>query len=183
MASWQFNLFLIPRVSLLNRYKHIPMKLYVDHRNEDNRLKTNLEAYEIDDALDVDWWTDLNIYTSDLFPIIEEFAALGNNWSTESLKNFGDSDKNDIHVHFNKDTQQIEEVSCRFDLRELNKEFIDKSLLLAQQFNCLLMDNDGILIQPNLSNLFELIKSSNAFRFVSDPEKYLDDISNGRIQL
>jgi hypothetical protein len=180
MATWQFNLFLIPRISLLTRYKQIPIKLYIDHGIEDNRLKTNLEAYEIDDALDIAWWTDLNIHTSDLFPIIEEFAAIGNNWGTESLKNFGDSDKDDIHVLFNKDTQQIEEVSCRFDLRELNKEFIDKSLLLAQQFNCLLMDNDGILIQPNLSNLFQLIKSSNAFRFVSDPKKFFNDLSNDK---
>jgi hypothetical protein len=183
MATWQFNLFLIPESSLLNRYKQIPKKLHINHETGDNHPKTNVEGYEADDALDISWWNDLNVHTSDLFPIIEEFAAIDNNWGTGCLTNFGGIDKDVISISFNEDTKQIEEVSCRFDLRELNKEFIYKSLLLAQRYNCLLMDNHGILIQPNLPDLFELIKSSDTFRFVSDPEKFLNDISSGRIKI
>ena len=86
---------------------------------------------------------------------------------------------NDISVCFDATTKIVEEISCRLDLRQHDKGFIDKVLSLATQFECLLMDRQGRLYQPSIVALFDTIKLSNANRFVGDPEQFLNDLSKG----
>ena len=95
------------------------------------------------------------------------------------LEVFGNTDTNDISVCFNDTTKVVEEISCRLDLRQFDKSFIDKVLSLAAQFECLLMDRQGRLYQPSIEGLFDTIKLSNANRFIGDPEQFLNDLSKG----
>lgn len=135
---------------------------------------------EFEDALTISWWLDLNINIDNLLPLLKNFGDI-QSWTqnSEGLRSFGDTETNDISVCFDDVTKIIEEVSCRLDLRQLDKTFIDKVLSLATQYDCLLMDRQGRLYQPSITALVDTIKLSNANRFVGDPEQFLNDLSKG----
>lgn len=73
----------------------------------------------------------------------------------------------------------MQELSCRLDLRQIDKGFVGKFLSLATRFDCLLMDRQGRLYEPTIENLFDSIQLSNANRFIDDPTQFLDDLSKG----
>ena len=182
MAIWQFHIYFIPKKSLLNKYGQVPTQLAVDKESwNDYFQNSDLDKEtEFEDALTIHWWLDLNIKLDNFLPLLKTFGDI-QSWTQNSdgLRSFGDADTNDISVCFNDSTIIVEEVSCRLDLRQLDKNFIDKALSLATQFDCLLMDRQGRLYQPSMVALFDTIKQSNANRFVGDPEQFLNDFSKG----
>jgi len=183
MAIWQFNIYFIPRKSLLNKYGQVPTQLVMDNKKRWNDYIENSDLEEepsFEDALTIHWWLDLNISLDNLSPLLKSFGDI-QSWTqnTKGLRSYGDTEANDISVCFDNITNIVEEVSCRLDLRYLDKSFIDKVLSLAIQFDCLLMDAQGGLYQPALTALFDTIKLSNAYRFVGDPEQFLNDLSKG----
>lgn len=162
MAIWQFNIYFIPRQTLLDKYGQI------------------LTELEYDDALTIHWWLNLNLDTNKLLPLLQQFGDL-QEWTsrTEGLRSFGDSEANDISICFDSKTDKVDELSCRLDLRQIDKNFVDKVFSIATQFDCLLMDCRGRLFQPTVKALVESIRLSNANRFVADPRQFLDDLSKG----
>ena len=164
MAIWQFNIYFIPRQTLLDKYGQI------------------LTELEYDDALTIHWWHNLNLVTNKLLPLLQQFGDL-QEWTsrTEGLRSFGDSEANDISICYDNKTDKVEELSCRIDLRQIDKNFIDKVFSIATQFDCLLMDSEGRLFQPSVAALADSIQLSNAKRFVTDPGKFLDDLSKGKV--
>jgi hypothetical protein len=182
MAIWQFHIYLIPKKSLLNKYGQVPTQLEMDKDGWSDYIKNaDLDTEPaFEDALTIHWWLDLNISLDNILPLLKTFGNI-QSWTqnSEGLRSFGDTDTNDISVCFNDRTKIVEEISCRLDLRQLDKSFIDKVLLLATQFECFLMDRQGRLYQPSIEALFDTIKVSNANRFVDDPEQFLNDLSKG----
>ena len=182
MAIWQFHIYFIPQKSLQNKYGQIPGQLVMDKEswseyfdNADLEMKP-----EFEDALTFSWWLDLKINIDNLLPLLKTFGDT-QSWTEASngLRSFGDTDTNDISVCFSDTTNLVEELSCRIDLRQPNKVFIDKVLSLATQFDCLLMDRQGRLYEPTKTALVDTIKLSNANRFVGDPEQFFSDLSKG----
>jgi hypothetical protein len=184
MAIWQFHIYFIPKKSLLNKYGQIPAQLAMDKESwNDYFQNSDLDKEpEFEDALTIFWWLDLNINFDNFLPLLKTFGDI-QSWTENSdgLRRFGDTDTNDICVCFNDSTNIVEEVSCRLDLRQLDKSFINKVLLLASQFDCLLMDRQGRLYHPTVVALLDTIKLSNANRFVGDPVQFLNDFSKGII--
>jgi hypothetical protein len=182
MAIWQFHIYLIPKKSLLNKYGQVPTQLVMDKEGwNDYFQNADLETEpEFEDALTIHWWLDLNINLDTILPLLITFGEI-QSWTqnADGLRSFGDTDTNDISVCFDNTTKIVVEVSCRVDLRQLDKSFIDKVLSLATQFDCLLMDRQGRLYQPSIVALLDTIKLSNANRFVGDPEQFLSDLSKG----
>lgn len=184
MAIWQFHIYLIPQKSLLNKYGQVPTQLMIDKDGWNNYFQnSSLETEpEFEDAFTTHWWLDLNIKLDSLMPLLNAFGDV-QSWTQDAdgLRRFGDTDTNDISVCFDNTTNIIEEVSCRLDLRQLDKNFINKVLSLATEFECLLMDRQGRLYQPSVAALFDTIKLSNANRFVRNPEQFLNDLSNWNV--
>lgn len=137
---------------------------------------------DFEDALTVSWWTSLNLDIKALLPTLQLFGEL-QEWTarTEGLRSFGDKETNDISVCFDNETKIVQELSCRLDLRKIDKGFVGKFISLATRFDCLLMDKQGRLYEPTMKNLFETIKLSNTNRFVDDPKQFLEDMSNGHV--
>ncbi|MCO5945344.1 hypothetical protein [Mucilaginibacter flavidus] len=183
MAIWQFNINFIPRKSLINKYGYIPEQLEINSGAWEEYFKnSNLdEEYDFEDAHTIRWWLDLKVSTDDLYPLIKEGNTL-NERTIPGLMNFGNVDTNHIDVCFDENTNQVEELSCRVDLREVDKVFVNKIFALAECFNCLLMDRQGRLFEPTKSAFINAIKLSDAFRFVSNPEGFLNDISTGAVK-
>ena len=185
MAIWQFNIYFIPRQSLLDRYGHIPTQLEMNKEGWNDWIETGEfeKEPEFEDAMTIDWWLNLNLDVNKLLPTLQQFGEL-QEWTRESKgsRRFGDDETNDISVCFDHETKKVQTLSCRLDLREIDKSFINKALSLATRFDCLFMDTEGELYEPTLENLADAIQFSNAYRFVEDPKQFLDDLSKGIVK-
>jgi hypothetical protein len=182
MAIWQFHIYFIPRQSLFDKYGHVATQLEMNKEGwEDYIEKFDLDKEpEFEDAMTIQWWWNLTLDISELLPILQKFGEL-QEWTADcdGLRKFGDTDTNDISVCFDHSTNKVQEVSCRLDLQQIDKDFINKLLSLATRFDCLLMDSQGRLYEPTIENLLDKIELSNANRFVKDPRQFLDDLSKG----
>jgi hypothetical protein len=181
MAIWQFNLTLIPKSALISKYNCIPDELFIDKGGWENHFAKNdlEEAYNFEDALTINWWDKSIITISQLFPVLKNIPQSQSD--IDGLKYFGDADTNNICISLKENTNQIDEVSCRIDLRKLDKNFINSVFSLARQFDCLLMDRKGRLFEPTRDDLIERVKLSNSYRFITNPEKFLNDLSDDLI--
>ena len=182
MAIWQFHIYFIPRQSLFDKYGHIPTQLEMNKEGWSNYIQNgNLDKEpDFEDALTISWWSNLNLDINKLLPTLQKIGKL-QEWTARAngLRRFGDTEANDISVCFDLKTNKVEELSCRLDLRQIDKDFTKKTLSLATQFDCLLMDKQGRIYEPTLENLVDAIQLSNANRFVEDPRLFLDDLSKG----
>jgi hypothetical protein len=182
VAIWQFHIYFIPKQSLFDKYGHVPTQLEMNAGDWSDYIQSGDLDNEPDfeDALTVQWWVHLNLDIKNLLPTLQQFGE-PQEWTarTKGLRSFGDADTNDISVCFDNETNNVEEVNCRLDLRQVDKDFIKSTFSLARRFDCLLMDKQGRLYEPTIENLFEAIQSSNARRFVEDPRQFLDDLSLG----
>lgn len=182
MAIWQFHIYFIPRQSLFDKYGHAPIELEMNKEGwADYIEKFNLdEEPDFEDAMTIQWWQNLNLDINELLPLLQQFGEL-QEWTaqTDGLRRFGDTETNDISVGFDHQTNKVQEVSCRLDLRQIDKGFVSKLLSLATRFDCVLMDRQGRLYEPTVENLINKIELSNANRFVKDPRQFLDDMSKG----
>ena len=182
MAIWQFHIYFIPRQSLLDKYRHIPTELEMDKESwMDYFQNADLENEpEFEDALTIQWWLNLSLDINKFLPLLQQFGDM-QGWTAkaESIRSFGGTETNDITVCFGNKTRKVEEVSCRLDLRQIDKDFVNKVLSLATQFDCLLMDRQGRLFEPTLTALADTIRLSNAKRFVNNPRQFLEDLSSG----
>ena len=182
MAIWQFQIYFVPRQSLLDKHGHVPTQLQMNKEGwADYIEKFNLdEEPDFEDALTVQWWLNSNLDINELLPILQQFGEL-QEWTAtcNGLRRFGDTETNDISVSFDHLTNKVQELSCRLDLRQIDKAFVNRLLSLAKRFDCLLMDRHGKLYEPTIENLVDRIERSNANRFVEDPRQFLEDMSQG----
>jgi hypothetical protein len=182
VAIWQFYIYFIPRQSLLDKYGHVPTELEMNKDGWENYIeKFNLdEEPDFEDALTVQWWLNLNLDVNELLLLLQQFGEL-QKWTaqTNGLRSFGDTETNDISVSFDHQTNKVQDLSCRLDLRQIDKSFESELLSLAKRFDCLLMDRQGALYEPTVQKLVDKIELSNANRFVEDPRQFLDDLSKG----
>lgn len=164
MAIWQFNIYFIPRQTLFDIYGEV------------------LTELEYEEALSIPWWLNLHVNVGNLLPLLQQFGEL-QEWTSEinGLRSFGDDETNDISVSYNKRTEMVDDLSCRLDLRKIDRDFIAKVFSIATHFDCLLMDCKGKLFQPLIEELSESIQLSSANRFVTDPRQFLEDMSNGKV--
>jgi hypothetical protein len=185
MAIWQFDVYFIPRSSLIERYGHIPAQLEIKTMAwEDyfNDFKLDEEP-DFEDAMTINWWQGLNVDFDEILPALEEFGEVVE-WTSQSngLRQFGNNDTDDISVGFDPITSKVESLHCRLDVRQIDKAFADKACSLARRFDCLFMDRQAWLYEPTIDKLAERIQLSNAYRFAVDPRQFFDDLSKGIIK-
>jgi hypothetical protein len=94
-------------------------------------------------------------------------------WS-EEVRTWGSMDGNRID-YLKDDGSELFRV--RIDLREPSVDFMKTVLVLANRWSMTLEDDDGNELRPNLEDLVSNLKSSDAYRFVTNPKKFLDEIA------
>lgn len=174
MAIYQYYLAFIPQVGLLKKYEVIPTEINVT--TEDGYFNANTEQYwelaeinfdnvklEIDRLIDkADWGNDEECF----------------NWKT-----YTNEVDNDASMSVNSLTKKIEHLSFRADLREPKLKFLNGMLDLAKKKEMLLMDRKGKIFSPEYNEIENYIKNSNSFKFIENPEKFLEDLSKGKITI
>src|SRR4051812_48252297 len=184
MAIYQYNLYLIPQQSIVEKFGKIPSQLFIDHdawtRHWDKEIWE--EGYDFEDALTTNWWKERAFLFERIEPFIHTFAkpVAWSKLSTEH-KSFGNNATNDFSIGL-LEGRFIDNFHCRIDLRKIDRKFVDHLLSLAKQMDCLLLDRKGNLFKPSFDQLTDKLQQSNAFQFISDPSNFADKFANGKIQ-
>lgn len=184
MAINQFNITFIPRQAVLDRFKELPNKLFIDHDVRQKQLESNDFDVEFDfqDDLTIDWWQDAQTKFSDIEPLISSVLQ-PIDWTKEyeDFISYGDSNENDVSISLTEKIY-IDEFNCRINVAQLDSNFITLILNLANRLDCLIIDRKGNLLLPTFENLIERIKESNAYKFTSNPSDFLNKLSSGEIK-
>ena len=126
------------------------------------------------------YWRQKNISFSEIESCLNSFVK-PIEWSKDivDLKNYGNSDSNDIHIGIDENNY-ILEFSCRFDLRDLDIKFVKNVLSIANNLHCVAMDAKGYIFEPSFENLVQNIEKSDALKFVSNPKEFITKLTQKR---
>lgn len=174
MAIYQFYLTVIPKQSVLEKFDSVPET--IPPNTETGYFESNTEIF----------WNTAQVTATEIVKRIDTIvkrAEWGNsdysfNWKTYSLQV-----DNDAYLSLNKETLYIESLSFRADLREPNLKFLEDMISLGKEYNWLFIDRKGTIAKPYFEEIKTLIKTSNAYRFLKDPDQFFDDLDSGTIKL
>lgn len=196
MAVWQYQLNIIPKKAIIDKYGEIPNELFIDYEGWEKywanvSFDNGIPEPEFEDAKTTKWWTDVRIDIKKVIDHIDQLVKRGD-WNDDENSGFvgwkGDSEQeedNDGHIAYDKETNIISEFQFRVDLR--NKEnaskFLNGMLNLCEKNDLMVLNTSGILFEPKPELIFEDLKKSNAVTFLTDPIKFLDKIDKKQDKL
>lgn len=190
MAIYQLRLNLIPREGVTNKFGFIPTKLSVNHKERTDHYyleKDNLlESTDFfTDALTINFWNSIEIlpteiiyYISKLFPRKPVESRLDYYYWKHYKRTIDTEIDHDASLILNKETGKIKELYFRADLRENGLEFLNTFIEIAKKYDCLLMDFQGNLAVPEQKEIYRLAKTSNSYKFLTNPEEFLTGLNN-----
>jgi hypothetical protein len=114
MAINQFNITLIPRQPIVDKYGSVPTKLFVDHIARQKHFDNDFEAeFDFEDDLTVNWWRHNKIKFADIEPNVT-LLLRPIEWTEkyDDFKSYGDNNDNDISISLT-DKINIDEFDCR----------------------------------------------------------------------
>ncbi len=155
MATWQFNIELIP-------------KKWVEDSNFDVAKLYDEEGHDTSLA-----WQD-NQPKKNYEEVLSAVLSKGKSWS-ENLSLWGNEKTNDIQVWH--EDNKIDCITVRLDLRENISSILVKVVNATIDLDCMLfIPNQKVIIEPNLTVLEEVAIKSSAAKFVKDPKKFIENI-------
>ena len=162
MATWQFDIDLVPRKQLLDMFGEMPSIL-----NEGM-----LDAATI--------WREQQLPT-DCESRISKLLPQDQSWSPQ-IRMWGEEDGNRISLVYG-DAGNREAISVRIDVRNPNDQFFEDIVEFANSINAVfLVMEDWQIVEPGVDSLVIRMNQSNARRFVEDPYEYFESIRTGRIK-
>ena len=157
MATWQFDFHLLPRSKILERYSRAPAQL------SDEEFTA------------IDWWSGFALpggYDS----VLESFLPKYTSWNKDA-STWGDENSDLIEIFFENNVPV--EIFVRIDVRKLDINLLGKVSHFAKFCHCMLFLGDSEkLIEPDPLSLNYEIERSKAYKYVTDPNDFLDEISN-----
>lgn len=152
MATWQFDLHLIPRSKLVELFGTVP---------------THLDQKSFDELL---WWENQGCSIDDMELSLGSFLRPRRS-RTADIKCWGDEDGDCVSVIV--DDHRIAEIAVRINVQTLDPEFIENVCTLSTLYKCVLRTERSKLIEPDRDLLLQEIAHSAAAAFVLDPIQYL----------
>lgn len=190
MAIYQFQLTVIPRKGVLEKFGLLPERLEIDYEERKNHYhlkKEDLldEEDKFKDALTQDWWSSTELQPIEIVHQIDKKVRRANYGNDTWIvwKYYSQEVDNDASMSIDSETGKITELQFRADLREKDLKFLQEMIGLAKNYDWLLMDLKGNLANPELKEIARLIKNSNPYKFVQDPIKFLTELGAGKIEI
>jgi hypothetical protein len=150
MAAWQVEFAIVPR-----------------------RVLTAKPRVTLPEVMDTDWWS------TERFPAAysQQLAAIaspGRSWTAE-LQTWGEEDGNrvDVWSENGKATRMI----ARVDVRRLDARFGAMLLQFAKVADAVLVRRDGLVVEPLVGAFGAALRSSEAWRYASDPAAFIASYS------
>lgn len=100
-----------------------------------------------------------------------DFLERQTSW-TKDIVQYGKEDETCIRFLYADGI--MEEVNCRFDLRSLSKKMLEKILAYIQKIEGMIF-YEGKIYHPNIEEVVELMKKSNANKFCQNPRNYFEE--------
>ena len=189
MAIWQYQLNIIPRKSVLEKYGNIPLELFIDNDSWEKYWENiidieNLPEPEFEDANTIKWWNNIRLDIKETSEQIDKLVSRAN-WGKDSLNsinwkgNSNNQEDNDCYLSFDPNTKFINEFQFRTDLRNKEKatNFLNGMLELCVKNELIVFNTKGLLFEPKPKLIYEDLRKSNAIDFLTEPEKFLDKIA------
>ena len=105
---------------------------------------------------------------------LQTVLPVGESWS-EQLKIYGALDKTCVQLFY--DEIGLLEIFCRLDLRNSIRKELEAIIAFANANELIILYEDQE-IEPTLENIKDLIKKSNALRFIKDPVEFFENIKH-----
>ena len=150
MAVWQVEFAIVPRRALA--------------------AKPRVALPEI---MDTNWWSTERLplgYSQQLAAI----APLGSSSATE-LQTWGEKDGNRVDVW--SESGKAIRMTARVDVRRLDARFGAMLLQFARIADAVLVRRDGLVVEPIVGAFGAALRSSEAWRYASDPAAYFASYS------
>ncbi|WGH76788.1 hypothetical protein P8625_06475 [Tenacibaculum tangerinum] len=189
MAVWQYQLNIIPRKAILEKYGEIPKTLFIDFDGwekywENVDYNNGFPDPDFEDAKTIKWWANTLLDINDISKQIDKLVARAQ-WGNESSNsinwkgNSNNYEDNDCYISYNKTKKTINEFQFRVDLRKKENFslFLKGILELCKKNELMVFNTNGALFEPKIEVIYEDLKKSNAVAFLTDPEKFLDKIA------
>jgi hypothetical protein len=151
MAAWQVDFFIIPRRAL-------PSPGPVD------RSKLDGTPWWAAYALPADYQKRLSAVAS----VVPSQRA--------DLQTWGSQDGSRIDVW--SEGGRVSAVTARVDVRRLDSKFGAALLQFVRTADAVLVRSDGLVVEPQIAAYAAALRSSDAWRFASDPATYLERYSD-----
>ena len=155
MAIWQFAMLAVPAQRIRSRFGDYSLLTAEDLLDEDS-LHGVTETVELQTAL------------SRILPAAPSWSPVVRKW--------GDIEGDDVTLVFEEEV--LQEVAIRIDVRTSPERLIDEIASLGQDQDWLFISDSGRVLPPTMDALRQEIAHSEAARFVSDPEAFLDQLGN-----
>ncbi|WP_138434343.1 hypothetical protein [Winogradskyella algicola] len=188
MAVWQYQLNVIPRKAILEKYGEIPNALFIDHVNweihwENVKFESGFPEPNFEDAKTIKWWTNAKLDVYEISDQIDKLVSRAG-WGKDSLNSMNwkgsskNKEDNDCFISFDQNTLLIGQFHFRTDLRDLENTtiFMNGMLKICEQNDLMVFNTDGVLFEPKLKLISEDLKKSNAIKFLTDPIEFLEKI-------
>ncbi|MCM1161707.1 MAG: hypothetical protein NC412_10825 [Roseburia sp.] len=88
--------------------------------------------------------------------------------------------ENETCIQFLYEDELLEEINCRFDLRSLTKKMLEKILDYVQKIKGMIF-YEGKTYYPDMDEIVELMKKSNANKFCQNPKNYFEEFSDNEL--
>ena len=112
-------------------------------------------------------WKDISNSLTEI-----DFLRSEKSWSKDIIQ-YGKIDETCIEFIYD---EVLEEISCRFDLRNLTKIELDSIIEYVQTNNALFFAEDH-LFTPERNELVQFFKQSEAFKFCTNPSEFIKSLA------
>lgn len=169
MAVYQYYLAVVPKQGIEKKHSSFPKEIGVNV--ETGYFESDAELY----WKEVPMKADNIVAKMDLFV---ERAKWGNDKTSINWKTYSKDVDNDAAIYLDEESLTIKEFSFRADLRENNLAFLKNMIELGKANEWLFFDRNGKLMNPNFEEIIISIQNSNAYSFINDPIKFIENIDN-----
>ncbi len=167
MAVYQYYLAVVPKQGIEKRHDSIPAEIGVS--TETGYFESDAEIY----------WKEVETKEDDIvtkIDLIVNRAKWGNDKTSINWKTYSEEVDNDASIYLDEESLTIREFSFRADLREKNLKFLKNMIALGVENEWLFFDRKGKLMKPDFEEIKNSIRNSNAYSFLEDPIKFLENI-------
>lgn len=146
MAVWQVDFAIVPRRALAARSR-----------------------IALPPVMDTNWWSTDRL-PAGYFEKLAAIAPQASAWAPE-LQTWGDDDGNRVDLW--SENGKPARMTARVDVRRLDARFGAMLLQFARVADAVLVRRDGLVVEPGAGPFGAALRSSEAWRYATDPAAYL----------
>ena len=152
MATWQFDLYLVPQ----------------------GKVPRGTQRVRAEDFESEDWWRGYTLPQESLDAATNGLTRLAQ-W-TPAIQSWGADDGNRLDVFIGE--SGVDEVRIRIDARSLDTGFLRRVIALAHNADGVFISADMQVVPPLATEVSAAVRDSDAWRFVQNPSAFFDRLDD-----